>query len=86
MEVLQAKVRVVLEDWCSVDTGWVREAGGATGLRCLPLTGPVVVVERKGTCYSTPTRGVSTSTETLPYIAPVPALPIGHACARIHAD
>ena len=53
-------------------------------LDCLPLTGPVVVVKRKGTCYCTRTRGVSTSTETLPYIAPVPTLPIGQTCSHSH--
>jgi hypothetical protein len=43
--------------------------------------GPGVVVKRKGTCCCTRTRGVSTSTETLPYIAPVLASLIGQACA-----
>ena len=46
MELLQAKVRVVLEDWCSVDTGWVREAGGATGL--LAAHGPCGRCRKKG--------------------------------------
>lgn len=47
----------------------------------LPAPGPGVVVKRKGTCYCTRTRGVSTSTETLPYITSVLAFPIGQTCS-----
>lgn len=68
--------------------GWVREAGGANYWTLLAAHGPGVVVKRKGTCYCTRTRGtqgVSTSTETLPYITPVRASPIGQTCA-VHIE
>lgn len=51
----------------------------------LAAHGPGVVVKRKGTCYCTRTRGVSTSTETLPYITPVLAYLIGQTCA-VHIE
>jgi hypothetical protein len=51
----------------------------------LAAHGPRVVVKRKGTCCCTRTRGVSTSTETLPYITPVLAYLIGQTCA-VHVE